>query len=64
MEALILKYGFNGEQINDIKGVIAESLTDLVPHLIDELMPAAIVTYKNKMKADAERMEESDRKSG
>ena len=58
MEVLIVKYGFNEEQVNNIIG----SINDVIPCIVKEVGPSIAENYKQKLKTEAEEIEEISRK--
>ena len=61
MEALKEKYGFNEGQINDIKQVVADSITMILPDIITDISPFIIENYNTKMKSGKEQLDDINR---
>ena len=62
METLVEKYGFINEHIADIKAVITNSLTEILPTLIKEIAPTLMQQLAQKTKSEREVIEEMSRK--
>ena len=62
MERLVEKYGFNDEQLEDIKMVFLESLHDILPTIMNEIMPTLVQNFVQKTKTESEEIEEINQK--
>ena len=58
MDALIQKYKFNNEQVEDIKNVIAESIKILIPDIGKEIKSIIMDNFKQQMMSDKELLDD------
>ena len=62
MEALIEKYGFNDEQVSDIRKLVVDSFQEMLPIFMKDAMPTLTENFMRKVKSDSEAIEDMSRK--
>ena len=53
LETLVEKYGFTDVQVTDIKAVITNSLTEILPAFIKEITPLLMEQLTQKTKTES-----------
>ena len=62
MEALREKYGFNNDQMEDIKQVLIQSIQDIIPGIVNDIAPTITENLKHKLMSDADELEKMSKK--
>ena len=62
MERLKEKYGLSDECIDDVKKTITDSITEMMPIIIEEIGPIIMNNISAKIKSDAEKLDEMNKK--
>ena len=62
MERLIEKYGFNDQQMEDIRKIVMDSIQEILPAILKDIMPTVAENLALKAKTDNEQIEEMSRK--